>query len=360
MLNELRISGSHPTTVRYYEWTPQSLHLPHPPHANNAPVEPSQIPQPPHPHSIPTGSSPDAAGTPDVQPRKPDAALHAETPARPRAVIQLVHGMVEHLGRYAPLAEYLTEHGYVVVGADHRGHGLSANTRNPLGYFGDGVEWEDLVEDIHAVRLHASKRYPDLPYVIFGHSMGSFMLRTYLMRHSQGLAGAAIVGTGLWPGTIATVGLALARAFSALHPRSQATILNAIAFGPYNKGFEHRTLFDWLSRDQANIDDYIADPLSGFVPSNAFFVQLLRGIQIANAEPAFHLPPELPLYIVSGELDPVGGAQAVRTVAAHYANAGSRDVTARIFARDRHEVFNETNKKQVWDDFAQWLYRVTA
>lgn len=312
MQSELPISGSHPTTVRYYEWAAHE-----------------------------------------------SALAHDDAP-RPRAVIQLIHGMVEHLGRYAPLAEYLSEQGYTVVGADHRGHGLSANSRNPLGYFGDGVQWDDLVEDIHAVRTYVSQRYPGIPYVMFGHSMGSFLLRTYLMRHSSELAGAAIVGTGLWPGTIATVGRTLARILSALRPRGTAHLLNALAFGPYNKPFEHRTPSDWLSRNQENVDAYIADPLSGFVPSNAFFLQLLNGIQTANVERTFHLPPDVPLYIASGELDPVGGARAVRSVAAHYSQAGSHDVTTHIYPHDRHEIFNETDKDQVWADFAQWLARVTA
>ncbi|MDY5589396.1 MAG: alpha/beta hydrolase, partial [Arcanobacterium sp.] len=188
----------------------------------------------------------------------------------------------------------------------------------------------------------------------------SFLVRSYLTRYAAGLAGAAIVGTGIWPGALGTVGLSLARMLSTIRPRKQAMLLNALAFGPYNKPFEHRTLFDWLSRDRSNVDSYIADPLCGFVASNAFFFHLLSGIRAVNEPAAFAVPAQLPLYIASGELDPVGGARAVRAIAQQYQHAGSKQITSHIYPADRHEIFNETDKAQVWSDFSAWLATLTS
>ena len=299
------IKGAHPTSLAYYEWLPPA----------------------------PSNGS-------------------ALTPAR--GIVQLVHGMVEHLGRYDAFAHYLTEHRWIVVGADHRGHGLSANENTPLGYFGDGVAWETVAEDIHHVRAFAQRRYPGLPHVVLGHSMGSMLVREYLKMHSEGLAGAVIIGTATWP-KIGDVGLALARTLSKAAPARPGKLLNALAFGPYEKPFEHRTYFDWLNRDQAAVDKYVADPLSGYVASNAFFRELLRGIKRINSRAAFEILPELALYIASGEVDPVGGAAAVTQVARRYLTAGSTNVTEHIYPQARHEILNEINKAEVWADLLSWL-----
>ena len=283
----------------------------------------------------------------------------ADAGERVRGVVHLAHGMVEHLGRYREFAQFLASAGYAVVGADHRGHGLSASRGAGLGYFGAGVSWEEVAHDLHDVRQYVKRRFPRVPYVLFGHSMGSFLVRTYLMHSAEGVAGAAIIGTGDWPGALGHAGLAAARALSAVRPAAPGKLLNALAFGPYEKPFEGRTHFDWLSRNEQNVQDYIADPLSGYLASNSFFVQLLRGIHMVNSgDAAFALPPKLPLYFASGELDPVGGVAAVPQIADRYRAGGSRDVTVNIYPDDRHEIFNETDRAQVWADFAAWLERV--
>ncbi|MCI7550831.1 MAG: alpha/beta hydrolase [Actinomycetaceae bacterium] len=281
-----------------------------------------------------------------------------EHPGGVHGVVQLAHGMVEHLGRYADFAQYLAEQGYVVVGADHRGHGKSASADAPLGYFGDDIAWEVVAHDLDVVRRYAQSRFPGLPYVMFGHSMGSFLLRIYLSRKATGLAGAAIIGSGQWPGLLGVLGLGLARTLSTCNPTGTGTVLDKLAFGPYNKPFEGRTSFDWLSRDLGNVDRYIADPLSGFVPSNAFYAELFHGLRMANQPEAFLINPEIPLYIASGEVDPVGGASAVDAIASQYREAGMTDIETHVYPNDRHEIFNETDKDAVWADFATWLKRV--
>ncbi|MDD7385039.1 MAG: alpha/beta hydrolase [Actinomycetaceae bacterium] len=273
----------------------------------------------------------------------------------PRGIIQLIHGMNEHLGRYGAFARFLNDHGYVVAGIDQRGHGLSVNDDAPLGYFGDGVRWRDLVDDIESVRRALRKDYPDLPHVMLGHSMGSFLLRTYLPLYGQSVDAAVFSGTGAWPGVTGDIALHLATALSRTHARDTGTLLNALGFAGYNRGFEHRTQFDWLSRNHENVDAYVADPLCGQTPSNAFFLQVLTGIKMANSDIAFHIPSELPLLFISGEKDPVGGAHTVPAVAQRYRDADVTSVATLIFDDDRHEVLFETDRNDVWAQTLTWI-----
>ncbi|WP_124054251.1 alpha/beta fold hydrolase [Arcanobacterium ihumii] len=272
-----------------------------------------------------------------------------------RAVVQISHGMAEHLQRYDSLAKHLNSLGIAVVGADHRGHGQSHVVSEPLGYFGDNATWATIVDDLHAVRHHAESLYPELPYFFVGHSMGSLLLRAYLKKYSKGLAGAAIIGTGLWPSVIGEGGLALAKVLTRVAPLKEGKLLSSLSFGSYNKKFGNRTKFEWLSRNSQEVDAYVADPLCGYNPPNAFFVEILGGLKSVNTDDNYELRTAVPLFIASGEVDPFGGATAVHKIARNYAVHGQRDIETHVYPQARHEIFNEINHEEVFSDLGEWL-----
>lgn len=274
----------------------------------------------------------------------------------PVGVVQIAHGMAEHGGRYGDLASFLVERGFVVVAGDHRGHGQSYGNDRLLGYFAPRDGWDLVVEDLHEIRKETEARFPGKPYFMIGHSMGSMLLRDYLSRWGVGLAGAVIVGSGVWPGAVGEMGLQLARTLSKFKPKDQGKLLNALAFAGYNSGFEGRTDKDWLTRDQNVVDDYIDDHYSGYVPTNQFFADMFDGLKrVSSDDTARRTPSKLPLYITAGGSDPVGGTKAVQTIADQYRRFGAVNVTEKIWPGARHEIFNETNRAEVYRELVDWM-----
>ena len=269
---------------------------------------------------------------------------------QPRGVVRIAHGMVEHGRRYEPLARYLNERGYAVFAHDHRGHGDTTGV--PRGYFADQDGWNAVIQDIRSVGRLAAQEYPGVPQFLVGHPMGSFLAREYVYRYGEELRGAAIIGTGTWSGFAGQVGLNLANLLSLKSPQDPGKLLQSLVFAGYNKGFEGRTDFDWLSRDAAEVDKYMADPDCGFTATNRFFADFIGAVK--NVEKMFDLPNVLPLYIAAGELDPVGGMDAVNEVAAAYRRRGL-DVVTHVYPDARHEIFNETNREEVFEDLGRWL-----
>lgn len=269
---------------------------------------------------------------------------------QPRGVVRIAHGMVEHGRRYQPLAAYLNSRGYAVYAHDHRGHGNTSGV--PRGYFADENGWAAVLDDIAVVGQQAAGDYPGVPQFLVGHSMGSFLTREYVFHHGEELRGAAIIGTGTWSGLAGQVGLNLANLLSLKSPKEPGKLLQTLMFTGFNKGFEGRTDFDWLSRDTAEVDAYMADPDCGYTATNRFFADFIAGVK--NTEHMFDLPHAVPLYIASGELDPVGGMNAVNEVAAAYRRRGL-DVVTHIYPGARHEIFNETNRDEVFEDLGRWL-----
>jgi alpha-beta hydrolase superfamily lysophospholipase len=264
---------------------------------------------------------------------------------QPRAIVQLAHGMGEHILRYRRVAEALVDVGYVVYGNDHRGHGRTAGSPDRLGNFGT-AGWQGLVDDLGRLSDVARKEHPGLPLVIVGHSMGSFALQSYLLDHSADLDGAVLSGT-----------TAVDVIAGALDP-SQPADLTA-----FNGAFEPaRTPFDWLSRDPDEVDLYIADPLCGFGVDGSATGDLV-GASAPLGEPArlAAIRSDLPIYLFSGSDDPLaGGGALVQLVADRYREAGVQDVTVQLYPGARHETLNETNRDEVTADLVAWLDRVTA
>lgn len=270
----------------------------------------------------------------------------------PRAVVQLVHGMAEHIDRYDRMARALTAQGYVVAGRNHRGHGPEAET---LGYFADKDGWNALVEDAHDLSLALKKQYPGLPFILLGHSMGSFVSREYALRYGRELSALVLSGTGYYPAALCAVAGALA----AVSPQKKpAKLVDKLAFSGSNKAFSPaRTPFDWLSRDEQEVDAYMADPLCGFVFTGAAFRDFFGGLRaLADESRLTALPQDLPVYFLAGDQDPVGqSGSGVKKVAEQFRRAGVRDVTVRLYPGGRHEMFNEINRDEVDQELAAWL-----
>ena len=277
----------------------------------------------------------------------------------PRAVIQLTHGIAEHVERYDAFAAFLAAHGFLVVANDHLGHGKSAASDEELGFFSPVRGWDMAVSDMRTLYVATQAEFPALPYFLLGHSMGSFLVRSYLCKYPGGLAGAIISGTGQQPGLILTAGKAAGKLEIRRHgPQYRSAFLNNLAFGSYNKRCKpQRTEYDWLSRDEAVVDAYVADPLCGFIPSAGLLTDMLGGIQYmetpANVR---NMDKAMPVLFFAGEADPVGDyGKGVKKAYASFLAAGMEDVTLKLYPDCRHECLNELNKDEVYADVLAWL-----
>ncbi len=275
-----------------------------------------------------------------------------------KGVVQIVHGMAEYAERYEEFAAYLTDRGYVVTGEDHLGHGKSVG-ENGFGYFCLQDPATVVVRDVHRLKKMTEQIYPSVPYIILGHSMGSFILRNYLCRYGTGIEGAIIMGTGMQPAALvgaARILTALIRAF--FGDKHISRLLDKMAFGSYNKRFAPaRTQKDWLSKDEQKVDEYIADPLCGFTFTVNGFRTLFELIyRIGKTENLQNIPGRLPVLVVSGSEDPVGeyGDGVRRTVTSMKA-AGLECLTCKMYSGDRHELLNETDRMTVMADLVSWM-----
>jgi alpha-beta hydrolase superfamily lysophospholipase len=260
-----------------------------------------------------------------------------------RAVVQISHGLGEHSGRYARLAAALAAAGFDVYAHDHRGHGRSVGSPDEFGHFGpDG--WNALVDDLIAVGHAIDARTGGEPRVLLGHSMGSFAVQQCVLDHSDEIAAAVLTGTS-----------AIDVIFGSLDAETSLDQM------PGNEAFEGRTDFDWLSRDAAEVDRYIADPACGFsADADALGDMAAAAIRPVDADALRGIRPDLPILLMSGSADPLSGAMAlVELVAQRYRDAGVRDVTVIGYQDARHEVFNETNRDEVTADLIGWLERHT-
>lgn len=276
----------------------------------------------------------------------------------PRAVVQLAHGMVEHVGRYAHLGERLAAEGYAVYGADHRGHGGTTTGADTVGHLADEAGFAAVVDDLTVLTDRIEQEQPGVPVVLLGHSMGSFLARAYAARYGERLSGLILSGTAGDPGISGRAGVRVALLEARLRgPRTPSALMEALVLGPYNRPFRpNRTDFDWLSRDEAVVDAFVADELCGARATAGFYRDILSGLLwVSQPSTVAMMPKDLPVRIVVGEVDPVGGASAAAEVAALMLDAGVQDVTVKVWPGARHEVLNETNRDEVEDDLVSWL-----
>ena len=286
-------------------------------------------------------------------------ALQCLPEGEPKAIVQIAHGIGEHIERYRPFMAFLAENGYLAVGNDHLGHGKSIANPAEQGFFAEKDGWDHVVADMDKLHDLMRMQYKDIPYIFFGHSMGSFLTRTYLIRHPDKYDAAIISGTGHQARAMVLGGYAAASFFVKKEgARAVGTTLNNIAFGSYNKGYENpRTIYDWLSRDPAVPDAYAADPLCGFIATNGLFRDMMGGIKfITDQKNIDAMNKEKPVYFMSGDADPVGeNGKGVTKAYRCFCKAGLRDVTIRLYPGGRHEMLNETNKEQVYQDILNWI-----
>lgn len=274
---------------------------------------------------------------------------------KPKAIIQLVHGMAEHIRRYEETAMALNEAGYAVVGHTHLGHG--PNAKIP-GFFGEKNGWDTLIQDVHSVRMLTQRDLPDVPYFLLGHSMGSFVVRCYCLKYEKGLSGVILSGTGHFEKTILNMGTLLSNVqiFFGLG-KKPSKLLQGVSSSGNNKAYaDVQTPFDWLSRDRAVVQKYIDDPLCGFPFTPYGYRDMFTGLMRLYPEKLGGMLPDIPVYLFSGDKDPVGANGAgVEKVAQEIRNAGVKNVQVKLYPEGRHEMFNELNREEVWADLITWM-----
>lgn len=277
-----------------------------------------------------------------------------------RAVLQIAHGMTEFIERYEEFAEYMTTLGFLVVGHDHLGHGQSAIIPEDWGYFTKERASDCLVWDMHRLRRKVQGMHPELPYFMMGHSMGSFLLRKYITRYGEDLAGAIIMGTGSMPDAAVKSGMAAVRTMAAVRGwRHRSPVIERMVFSNvfsrYNMdGSDPEN--SWLSKDREKVEEYYADEQCTFHFTLNGFYTLLETVAYTNQKAYLeYIPEDLPILLVSGGDDPIGDfGKGVEKAARQLQDAGLSDVTLRLFEGDRHEILNETNRDQVYEEIGAW------
>lgn len=278
-----------------------------------------------------------------------------------RGVVQIAHGVAEYGARYAVFAQFLCEKGFVVVANDHLGHGQSLIEGRPMVYLGDENGWEHTVDDMERLRERTAAVFPGKPYFLFGHSMGSFLARTHLIRYPGRLTGCVICGTGHMSGLVTAGGKLIADGeIKKLGRAAYSEKADTLAFGAYNKRFApNRTAFDWLSVNEENVDAYIADPLCGGKTTLGLFRDMMGGLSfICRQENINKMDKDLPVFFIAGDQDPVGDmGKGVEKAHACFKKAGMKDVSLKLYHGLRHEILNEKTCQYVFLDVLTWLER---
>lgn len=277
----------------------------------------------------------------------------------PKAIVQIAHGMAEHILRYDHFATFLTENNYIVFGNDHRGHGGNIIAPDDKGYFADENGFHRVTSDMHELTQKIKQDYPNVPIILFGHSMGSFLSRRYIQLYGNEIDGVILSGTGGDQGVVGKIGEIIAKIEKRrIGRRTPSKLMDKLIFGNYNKHYNNpQTSFDFLSRDETEVNKYIEDEYCGFICTSGFFADLLHGINTIHKRKEIEkTPKDLPIYFIAGEADPVGNyGKGVKKTYEYYKSIGCTDVNLTLYNRARHELINEIHKDDVYDDVLTWL-----
>ncbi|MBQ3004362.1 MAG: alpha/beta hydrolase [Clostridia bacterium] len=290
-----------------------------------------------------------------------DIFARSWAPANPneiKGIFQITHGMAEHGERYEDFANFLCHNGFVVYCNDHIGHGKSVVDDSMLGYFGKKCGWISFVEDVEALTDIATAEHPNLPVCLFGHSMGSFVARSYMRKYGNKIDKAIICGTsGSNPAVGA--GILLTKIIIKLKgEKHRSELINKIAFGSYNNKFKPaRTAFDWLTRDKDIVDKYVADKYCGFLFTARGYLDMFSILADVSKDSWYNaLNKELPVLLIAGSMDPVGAySKGVKEVYDKLKATGHKDVTLKLYADARHEILNEADRITTYNDIVNWV-----
>lgn len=274
-------------------------------------------------------------------------------------ILQIVHGMAEYIERYEETAQFFAKKGILVTGDDHLGHGKSVAEGGTYGYFCDRDPATVVVRDVHRLKKITQEKYPGIPYIILGHSMGSFITRNYLFHYGTGIQGAIICGTGSQPQALVKFSKALASLQClVLGQKHVAKMIDKLAFGNYNQKItDPKRDFDWLCRNEQVVDKYIEDPLCGFTFTSNGFKTLFTLIERLNrSENIQKMPKDLPVFFIAGDKDPVGNyGEGVKQAYESFEKAGMKNLSIKLYPEDRHELLNELDRTEVYEEIYLWI-----
>ncbi|NPA68038.1 MAG: alpha/beta hydrolase [Chlorobi bacterium] len=276
-----------------------------------------------------------------------------------KASVIIVHGMAEHAQRYDEFADFLSKNGFNVYAYDQRGHGKTAGSIEKLGFFAEKEGWNKVTADLKKMIERVKSDSPGLPVFLLGHSMGTFVVRTYIADYNDEVNGVLLSGTAGSAGLLGKAGILLTELIMLFKKKdSPSPLMNAMSFGDFNKAFKpNRTDFDWLCRDDKKVDEYVNDPFCGAVFSAGFYNDMLKGLEYVNKkDTASKVRKDLPMYLFAGDKDPVSkNAKGVKEVYDMYKDAGISDITVKLYPDARHECLNEINRDEVYEDVLKWI-----
>lgn len=277
----------------------------------------------------------------------------------PIAVLQIAHGVTEHILRYEELAAYFAERGFVVVGNDHLGHGTSiAEGAQPM-YFGPPGSWEWVIKDMHECSRIIKEKYPNIPYIAIGSSLGSFAIRTWLINNPEAVDAAILAGTGQTaPVLLGFIKKVAVREGEKSGEENTTPLINKLTFENYNKGFApNKTEFDWLCVSKTSLDEYLKDPLRGKAMSAGLFRELVDGMVFtAKKANQQQMNKEMPVLLISGAEDPVGDrGKGVERTLRSFEKAGMKDVDKKIYPGLRHDILHDEGREEIFEYLCQWI-----
>lgn len=294
---------------------------------------------------------------PGYQNKKLHGKLWTPADTSPNAIILIIHGIAEHKERYNHFSKFLSTNGSAVVCYDQRGHGQT--DPNHLGIIVEEGGFELLIKDLHEVTIALKERYPNLPVLLMGHSMGSFIVQRFMQLYGFRPDGLIYSGSNGRPPLTLSAGIALSSLLISLYgPDAKSLLINRLSFESYNSKFKpNRTKFDWLSRDASAVNLYIDDPYCGFICSNAFYHQFFTCLRDLHKHPAFaDQNKEIPMLLISGDQDPVSSmGKGIKNLEKMLRKDGVQNLTVKLYRGGRHEMLNEINRDEVYQDILQWI-----